>query len=571
VTGEAPSGGLTFPDVPKLQLDQLIDQLVDRAQDVKKSQGRLRALLRAIETVTGELSLETVLRNIVESACELAGARYGALGVIGPDGGLEQFIHVGIDTELAARIGHLPEGKGLLGAIISDPRPIRLRHMTDDERSTGFPPNHPPMDSFLGVPVHVRGEVFGNLYLADGEHGDFSAEDEELVGALALAAGTAISNARLYQESRLQQRWLEASAEIGRQLLSASGEDPLRMIARRAIDIADADLVSVGLLSSDGDGYVIEVAFGEQSDQLLGRRFALGDTLGGTVIQSGEPLLLDEPDDTHAPPSHLSTVMETGPIMVLPLRGTGVSRGVLSLLRRRGRRAFSATELAMAAGFATHASIALELADSRADEQRLVMLEDRDRIARDLHDHVIQEMFAIGLSMEGIASQLTGNEMLADLLRQRVEDVDRTIRRIRTSIFELRGSLVISSDGLRKQVLEVTGDVTVALGFAPHVTFSGLVDVHLDDHLTDDALACVREALTNVAKHARATSATVDVAVTADELAITVTDNGVGPAERGQSSGTANLRTRAEKRGGSFELGSGPTGGTILKWKARRQ
>src|ERR1051325_2888835 len=211
---------LRFPDVPTLELDDLIDQLVDRAHGGERAQGRLRALLRAIETVTGDLALEVVLRNVVESACELAHAQYGALGVIGPDGGLEQFITVGVDDATAERIGPLPQGKGLLGALIPDPRPIRLRHMTDDSRSTGFPPNHPPMDSFLGVPIHVRDEVFGNLYLSNSERGEFGPEDEELVIALALAAGTAVSNARLFDESQLQQRWLEASLEIGNQLLT---------------------------------------------------------------------------------------------------------------------------------------------------------------------------------------------------------------------------------------------------------------------------------------------------------------------------------------------------------------
>src|SRR5262249_19024724 len=153
-------------------------------------------------------------------------------------------ITVGVGPETTARIGPLPQGKGLLGALITDPRPIRLRHMSDDQRSTGFPPNHPPMDSFLGVPIHVREEVFGNLYLANSERGEFGADDEELVIALALAAGTAISNARLFHESAVQQRWLEASVEIGSHLLTASGEDPLRIVARRAIEIADADIVS---------------------------------------------------------------------------------------------------------------------------------------------------------------------------------------------------------------------------------------------------------------------------------------------------------------------------------------
>jgi signal transduction histidine kinase len=566
--GDKSGARLRFPDVPKLELDELIDQLVDRAQDVKRAQGRLRSLLRAIETVTGDLALEAVLRNVVESACELARAKYGALGVIGADGGLEQFIHLGIDDETADRIGALPQGKGLLGALITDPRPIRLEHMRDDARSTGFPSNHPPMDSFLGVPIHVRDEIYGNLYLADSERGAFNHEDEELVIALALAAGTAISNARLYQESRLQQRWLEASVEIGSQLLTSSGEDPLRMVARRAIDIADADLVSVCLTVPDGSAFVVEEAFGTRADELIGRRFPIAGSLTGMVLADGQPMLIANVSDADVPHTYLSLVMEAGPAMVLPLQATGAPRGVLSLCRRRGRRTFTARDLAMAGGFATHASVALELADSRVAEQRLVLLEDRDRIAMDLHDHVIQELFAIGLSLEGTAAQL-GDAPLAQRIRQRVEDIDRTIRRIRTSIFELRGTLAAGPDGPRQRVLEVASDLTPALGFTPHVAFSGLLDVRMDDELLEDMIACVRETLTNIAKHARARSAVVDVSHVGNDLTITVTDDGVGLGDTTRSSGTANLRARAEKWHGSFELAPGASGGTTAKWAVR--
>lgn len=560
---------LHFPDVPKLELDQLIDQLVERAQDVQRAQGRLRALLHAIETVTGELALEVVLRNVVESSRELAHAKYAALGVIGPEGGLERFIHVGIDDETAARIGALPQGKGLLGALITDPRPIRLRHMSDDSRSTGFPPHHPPMGSFLGVPLHVRDEVFGNLYLTDSDRGEFNTEDEELVKALALAAGTAISNARLYHESRLQQRWLEASVEIGAQLLAAAGEDPLRMVARMAIELADADVVAVCLTTPDGEDFVVEEAFGAAVNELIGRRFPLQGSLTGRALENGEPLLSADASGADHPPTFLSLVMEAGPMMVLPLRGTGAPRGALSLCRARGRRAFTPRDLAMAAGFANHASVALELADSRAAEQKLVLLEDRDRIAMDLHDHVIQELFAIGLSLEGTAAQLSGrNDGAARRIRLRVEDIDRTIRRIRTSIFELRGTLATAPDGLRQRVLEVASDLTPALGFAPHVAFSGVVDMRIQDALLHDVVACVRETLTNVAKHAAARSVMVDVALAADVLTITVTDDGVGLVDATRASGTANLRARAEKWGGSFELTPGTSRGTTAKWKA---
>jgi signal transduction histidine kinase len=425
------------------------------------------------------------------------------------------------------------------------------------------------MDSFIGVPIHVRGEVFGNLYLANSSTGEFSAEDEELVLALALAAGTAISNARLYHESRVQQRWLEASVEIGAQLLTASGEDPLRLVARRAIEIADADLVSLGLISPDGAHFLIEVAFGEHADDLVGRRFPLADSLAGQVVETNTPQLRVSAVDGEGPPSHLSTVLDAGPIMVLPLRGTGQPRGVLTLVRTRGRQPFTSSDLAMAAGFASHASVALELSDSRAAEQKLVLLEDRDRIAMDLHDHVIQELFAIGLSLEGVAGQLGTAPRLSERVRQSVEDLDRTIRRIRTSIFELRGNVVTTAGGLRQRILEVASELTSALGFAPHVAFAGLVDLNLDEELMDDVVACVREALTNVAKHAHATSVVVDVAVADDVLTVTVSDNGVGVAPGGRSSGTGNLRARAAKRGGTFDMAPAPSGGTVVRWRVR--
>jgi signal transduction histidine kinase len=256
--------------------------------------------------------------------------------------------------------------------------------------------------------------------------------------------------------------------------------------------------------------------------------------------------------------------------MVLPLGSAGHTRGVLSLVRLRGRRAFSQTDLTMAAGFAAHASVALELADTRAAEQRVVLLEDRDRIAMDLHDHVIQELFSIGLSLEGVAAHLGSDEGLARRIRQRVEDIDRTIRRIRTSIFELRGNLGPQAlGGLRQRVLEVASELTPALGFAPHVAFAGAIDIVLADELTDDVIACVRESLTNVAKHAHATEAIVDVALAGDELVVTISDNGIGPAGATRASGVVNLRSRAGKWRGSFEIGPGTAGGTVVTWKAK--
>ena len=561
-----PSAALQFPDASKLQLDELIEQLVERARDVQHSQGRLRGLLAAIETINEDPSLDAVLRNVVQAARTLGRARYGALGVIGPRDGLEQFVHVGMTSDDVANIGHLPAGRGLLGAVIHDPRAIRLDHIDADARSIGFPQGHPSMDSFLGVPVRVHGEVYGNLYLTDATDGRFTGEDEALVGALALAAGTAISNARLLEESRRQQRWLAASVEISSQLMADVGDDALQVIARSVIEIADAELVAVSLLTADSPDLMVEAASGQGAADLVGRRFPFAASRVRPTVELRTPLLLAQDDDPNRPIDE--TLMDIGPLMALPLGGVHGVRGVLSVIRARGRRPFDASDLAMAAGFAGHASVALELADARLAAQELVRSEDRERIARNLHDHVIQELFAIGLGLETTATFVEPGGVAAQRIAQRVRDIDRTIRQIRTSIFELRGPLGPAEDGTRAHLLQIAGDLSDALGFTPQVTFTGLVDLRLDADLAEDVYACVREVLSNVAKHARATRADVDLSASSTAVTLTVSDDGIGYTPNGRLSGLANLQVRAERRGGSFTISAAAGRGTIVTWKA---
>ncbi len=561
-----PAPALDFPDATKLELDELIEQLVERARDVQHSQGRLRGLLRAIETIIAEPSLDAVLRNVVEAACTLAQAHFGALGVIGPDDELEQFIHVGLDHDEVAGIGRLPQGRGLLGAVIRDPRPIRLPHMSLDARSTGFPPGHPAMDSFLGVPIRIHDQVYGNLYLTDSSSGQFSAEDEALVGALALSAGTAINNARLLEESRLAQRWLVASVEISSQLIADVGDDPLQVITRSVIDIADADVVAVSLLTPDGAELMIEAASGPGASGLFGRRFPVVTSRVRDVVESATPLLLAQ-DSAAAGAADLAS-LDVGPLMALPLDGAKGVRGVLTVARARGRRPFATTDLAMAAGFAGHASVALELADARLAAQQLVRSEDRARIARNLHDHVIQELFAIGLGLEATATLVEPGSVAAGRLAQRVRDVDRTIRQIRASIFELRGPLGVPHDGPRSGVLEIANGFCDALGFVPAVVFSGLVDLVVDAELAEDVYACVSELLSNTARHAHATRADVTISVSPTALTLVVSDDGVGYVPNGRISGLANLRVRAERRSGSFDISAADGRGTTMTWKA---
>ena len=560
-------------DGPRLELDQLLTQLVDRAQDVMAAQSRLRGLLRANRLIGADLALPVVLRRIVEAACELVHAPYGALGVIAPDGGLEQFIHVGIPSDVVARIGHLPEGRGLLGALIEDPHPIRLRNIAEDERSVGFPPGHPQMSSFLGVPVRVRGEVFGNLYLTGPDIRELTAEDEELVTSLAATAGVAIENARLFEESRRRLDWLQASTEITRQLLASDGEEPLQVIARRLQQIADADAVNVVLPTPDGERLTVEVATGAGADQLVAISYPMQNTVSQLVLDSGQPVLIADISTEHERTVHLIDVVGVGPLMVLPLVGTQRVRGALVVGRLQGRTLFTASDLDMATTFANHAAVALELADARADRERITLLEDRDRIARDLHDHVIQRLFGAGLTVESVAAGL-GEDPRAPRLAQVVDDIDETIRQIRTSIFQLRGTLGPHSGAVRAHLLVIVAELAPLLGFSPRVDFSGPIDALVSEAVLDDVSAVVREGLANIARHAHAGSATVRLHAARGQLALEIADDGVGVGDTARRSGLANLDIRAESRAGSCTLTS-PTrrgasgdeeGGTRLLW-----
>jgi len=558
---------LGFTDLPRLELDQLLAQLVDRAQEVIATQSRLRGLLRANQLIIGDLTLPAVLRRIVEAARDLVGARYAALGVIAPGGGLMEFVHSGMPADAVEVIGHLPEGKGLLGALIEDPRPIRLRSISDDPRSAGFPPGHPPMHSFLGVPIRVRDEVFGNLYLSESPAGEFSAEDEELVKALAATAAVAIDNARLYASARLRGEWLQASAAITRQVLAtdASATHPLRHIAERTREVSDADLVTVVLPDPDDEDLRVAVAVGAGSEPLVGVRMPLSGTLSGAVLASGEPMRLAEPRGADGvEPTIVSAGLEVGPVLAVPLHGSARVHGVLWAARAAGRTAFTHDDVEMAASFANQAALAIELAEARAEQHRAAMLDERDRIAADLHDHVIQRLFAAGLSLQGVAAQLGSGRPVERILGI-IDDLDTTISQIRTSIFQLQRLPEAAPAGVRARLLDVVAEVRPALGFEPSVRFAGVIEDGLPEDLVDDLEAVLREALTNVARHARARSAEVDVTVAGGTVTLDIRDNGVGIGDTTRSSGLTNLRRRADRHGGSLEI-TALDPGTHLHW-----
>lgn len=540
-------------------------QMIDRAEEIISAQQRLRQLISANRSIiSSELSLPTVLHTIVVAARTLVGARYAALGVIGTDGSLEQFIHSGMSETTVENIGALPKGKGLLGALISDPEPIRLPKISDDARSGGLPPGHPPMDSFLGVPIRSRNEVFANLYLTERRGGEFTDEDEELMLALAGTAGVAIENARLYEESRTRQQWLLASAEIGSVLLSPDGErHPLQLIVDAVKRLADADVVSLVVPADDAGMLRVAVATGEGQAELRGLHYPVDDTLVALAMDTGRGVRVGSLDPDQNYRVHLTRAVDVGPVMAVPLSGASGPQGAIMAARRKGRQNFTTADLDMAELFANHAAVARELVAARAGQQRLAVLEDRARIARDLHDHVIQRLFAAGLSVQSAATML-GESDIGLRLGRIVGDIDDTIRQIRTSIFQLDSVDAIGS-GARAALLAVVRQVTPSLGFEPAVRFDGPVDTLVPEAVLQDIRAVVGEALTNVVKHAGATDVAVEFGVADGILTLTVLDNGTG-LRSSRRSGLANLARRAEQLDGSLEIEASRGGGTTLRW-----
>jgi signal transduction histidine kinase len=554
-----------------IPIEQLMTELVERATEVIDAQVRLRRLQDANRSIIGELDVSLVLQRIVEAARDLVRARYAALGVIGADGQLEQFIHIGMTDEEVATIGELPKGRGLLGALVEDPRPIRLADICDDQRSSGFPVGHPPMRNFLGVPIRSRNAVYGNLYLTEREGGDFTAADEDLVMSLAATAGIAIENARLYEDSRRRQEWLQASAEISASLLSgrtAPEQDPLQLIVETVRQLADADVVTLVLPASEPGLLEVAMASGRGATELKGLRYDAANTLIALAMETGRGVRVGAADQQPDHPVHLSQIVEVGPVMAVPLSGYAGAQGGITVGRLKGRRSFASSDLEMAEAFAGHAAIARELVEARADQQRLAVLEDRDRIARDLHDHVIQRLFADGLTLQSVA-MMERDEQVAARISRVVDGIDDTIRQIRTSIFQLRSSNEgRATPGLRSVVLAIAAQVTPMLGFEPSVRFSGPTDTMVTAGITSDVEAVVREGLTNAARHAQASEVIVELALEGQVLTVEVTDNGIGidVGHPQRLSGLANLRHRAEVLGGAMAVSSPKGGGTQLLW-----
>ena len=554
------------PLLPHLRLDELLAELQHRLQAVLATRDRTHALLEAVVAVGSHLELEAVLRQIVEVAVELVSARYGALGVVGDGGRLVEFVPVGLDEPEIARIHHWPEGRGLLGKLITDPHPLRLHDISADPDSSGFPEGHPPMRSFLGVPVRIRDAVYGNLYLTEKQGGDFDEEDEALVQALAAAAGVAIENARLYAEARRQQQWLRANAEVTRRLLF--GDQPsevLELVAQQALEMSGADLVVLALPTGNRGTLMIEHACGDGAAGALGLVLPAERSASGIVMASGKPLTVEDFSSDHRVAVVAREHMPLGPAVLVPLGPAGDVRGVLTAGRKQGALPLSADAVEMLITFAAQAGIGLELAEHRSDAQRLLLFEDRDRIARDLHDLVIQRLFATGMSLQG-ATALIGDPDVVGRVEKAVDALDETIRDIRSAIFSLQSRGEARPARLRTRILGVVEEMTDSLGFAPELRLAGPLDSRVPGGIAGQLLAALREALANVAKHAQASR--VDVAVEAGpDLVLTVRDDGVGLGETTRRSGLANITERAAESGGTMRVAAAAGGGTELEWR----
>ncbi|MYS85183.1 GAF domain-containing protein, partial [Streptomyces sp. SID5474] len=385
-----------------MRLDELLDELQAHVEVVRSTRDRVSGPLEAVLSVGGDLDLEIVLRRIVESATTLVDAEYGALGVIGDEERLARFLTVGLNEETIARIGPYPTGRGILGLIIRDPHPLRLHDLSEHPDSFGFPPGHPPMNTFMGVPIRIRDTVFGNLYLTEKRGGaDFDEDDEAVLRTLAAAAGVAIDNARLYDDARRRERWLTASSDLTRSLLSGnSPADVLRTFTATIRDMADADLVTLAVPVPGTDDLVVEAAAGSTADDARGLVLSGENTLMGKVFGSGEPITVNGLSRDPGSVVGASVGIDLDSAFLLPLGTHERIRGVLQVANRAGRPQLSDAVVRMVTGFADHAALALEIAERRRDAELLTVLQDRDRIARDLHDLAIQRLFATGMTLQ---------------------------------------------------------------------------------------------------------------------------------------------------------------------------
>lgn len=505
------------------------------------------ALLDAVAAISSDLDLRSVLSRIVEAATRLTEARYGALGVIGQHAALIEFVTTGLSDEERARIGDLPHGRGILGLLIRHPEPIRLDDLTQHPDATGFPPNHPPMQSFLGVPVRIRGTVFGNLYLTEKAGGEsFTAEDQLMVEALANTAGFVIDNARAYGLSERRRQWLEAAADLDEALQPPiEPARALREIARASRSVTRARAVGVSI-GRDGRPPAVSAANTEEAA-------SVGDLL--------EAVLADLALSRSTGP--LETSIGDYDVFAVPLRTHLVGGGALVGFFEAGTRPLPVEDRELFVSFAEHAALSLDRAQGVDDRTELAVTSDRERIARDLHDVVIQRLFATGLQLQRAES--SGDEQVVGIVRGAVDSLDATIKDIRGTIFELQQQS--KGPSLRRDLRALVQEYAPLLKFDPAVRTTGPVDSAVPERVSEHLLPVLREALSNLARHAAANHAEIEVSVDETELRLSVVDDGVGLGEIDHESGLRNARRRATALGGRLEVTSRSPHGTSFVWR----
>ncbi|WP_410659088.1 GAF domain-containing protein [Amycolatopsis sp. lyj-112] len=558
----------------QLRVREVLRDLQERIERLIGTRDKMDGLLEAVLAVASGLELDTTLRRIVQAAIDLAEASYGAVGVIADDGSLAEFVYLGIDGETEQQIGHLPKGHGLLGFVIDEAKPVRLADISRHPASVGFPPCHPPMRSFLGVPIRVRDEVFGNLYLTEKRGESFTDDDEVVVQALAAAAGIAIENAHLYEQARLRQQWQAANSEVTTELLGGTDPvDALNLIASRALELTGSDITLLALPGSgrldvsaggddEADELTVAVCAGARSEELTGARISVATSLPGAVYRDRTPrsvpeLVLGNEGE-----------LRLGPTLVVPLRARERTAGVLMAVRNPGSVPFELAQLPVVASFADQAALALQLAAQQRTARELDVLADRDRIARDLHDHVIQRLFAVGLAMQSTHRRARSPE-LQRRLGESIDQMHEIVHEIRTAIFDLHGGEA-GQHGvrLRHRLYDSITELTDDTSTHPTVSLYGPLD-SVPLLFAEHAEAVVRETVANVVRHAGASSVSVSVAVKDDVLRIVVTDDGSG-IDGGSTAvgGLRNLRDRAVRVGGTFLVEARADGGTRVEWSA---
>ena len=559
-----------------LDLEDLLDELRARASVARRSQVRMSDLLDAVVAVSADLDLAEVLTRIVASATSLVDARYGALGVLSTDSGhLVEFVTHGVSPEQRDLIGDLPRGHGILGLLIRHPEPRRLADISTHPDSYGFPPNHPPMHTFLGVPIRIRDEVYGNLYMADKHGGgEFTAEDESVLVALAAAAGVAIDNARLYDLGRRQQEWIEAVGEVSQMLLEREDEyAATALMAEHARRLSAGSCAILALADEVNTLVVREVChIGVTPDEVRGSTAYLGTTFTGPLWDAARRIrqptvLLADADDATAglreDVRRVAGVVADSPLAVLPLAPGRGDLGVLVVTWDPLAEVTPDESMQALTEYAQQAGLALLAGRAHRDRARMVLVDDRDRIARDMHDHVIQRLFATGLSLQA-AARMTDHPTVQSRLDEAVDDLDAAIKEIRHAIFELHEPVVAKSPDA--ELMGLVASFSGGLGFEAQMSLEGTMAV-LSGSLRSDVLAVVREGLSNVSRHARASHAGVSVEI-GSLVTIDVYDDGLGLDPAQAASGLVNLKERAVAASGDFTIRPVEPTGTRLRWRA---